>query len=149
MDILKSQSPLSNKICLCRKYKICIKSYFSYTTRLRVNTNQLKGDWQRYEKNPNAKPLPSVILIFQMWKLTLNIWRLHILSYCTKYFFFTFASFLLNFALFPPYKYRWPAYSIQLNSVMHKNINYTFGILDCTTTGSPELIFSNDRGSKS
>lgn len=101
MDIPKSLSPLSNKICLCRKYKICIKSSFSYTTTLKMNTNQLKGDWQRYEKNPNAKPLPSVILIFQMWKITLDIWRSHILSYSTKYLFFTFASFLLNFALFP------------------------------------------------
>lgn len=101
MDIPKSLSPLSNKICLCRKYKICIKSSFSYTTTLKMNTNQLKGDWQRYEKNPNAKPLPSVILIFQMWKITLDIWRSHILSYSTTYLFFTFASFLLNFALFP------------------------------------------------
>lgn len=101
MDIPKSLSPLSNKICLCRKYKICIKSSFSYTTTLKMNTNQLKGDWQRYEKNPNAKPLPSVILIFQMWKITLDIWRSHILSYSTKYLFFTFASFLLNVALFP------------------------------------------------
>lgn len=101
MDIPKSLSPLSNKICLCRKYKICIKSSFSYTTTLKMNTNQLKGDWQRYEKNPNAKPLPSVILIFQMWKITLDIWRSHVLSYSTKYLFFTFASFLLNFALFP------------------------------------------------